>query len=109
MPSTGRPDISPRAPAFGFARLTRVTFGDCLLAQSDFLDAQLDGVRFHDCDLSRADFRGARLSACEFRRCKLDELQGVTDLRGASFEWPAIVELAGTWAGALGIEVLDAE
>jgi hypothetical protein len=32
----------------------------------------------------------------------------VTDLRGASFEWPAIVELAGTWAGALGIEVLDA-
>jgi hypothetical protein len=30
-------------------------------------------------------------------------------LRGAAMEWPAIVELAGTWAAALGIEALDGQ
>jgi uncharacterized protein YjbI with pentapeptide repeats len=95
--------------SFGFSRLQRVTFEDCLLTQADFLDARLHSVRFHDCDLSRADFRGAQLKNCEFRRCQLTEVDGVTSLRGASLEWPAIVELAGTWAGALGIQVLDDE
>jgi uncharacterized protein YjbI with pentapeptide repeats len=93
--------------SFGFSRLQRVTFEDCLLAQTDFIDARLHSVRFHDCDLSGADFRGAELKDCEFRRCELTEIDGVTSLRGASLEWPAIVELAGTWAAALGIAVLD--
>jgi uncharacterized protein YjbI with pentapeptide repeats len=93
--------------SFGFSHLVRVTFEDCLLAQTDFLDARLDAVRFLDCDLSRADFRGARLEGCEFRRCDLAGVEGAASLRGAAFEWPAIVAMAGTWAAALGIEVLD--
>jgi hypothetical protein len=28
-------------------------------------------------------------------------------LRGAAMEWPDIVDMAGIWAAALGIEVLD--
>ncbi|MGI8802166.1 MAG: pentapeptide repeat-containing protein [Solirubrobacteraceae bacterium] len=99
----GRVDLA----SFASSRLTRVTFEGCLLAQTDFLDARLDSVRFDDCDLRRADFRGARLQRCEFRRCELAELQGVENLRGAALEWPAIVELAGVWAAALGVEVLD--
>jgi uncharacterized protein YjbI with pentapeptide repeats len=84
-----------------------VTFEDCLLQQTDFLEAQLDAVRFHRCDLARADFRGARLKACEFRRCNLTGLEGVGSLRGAAMEWPDVVEMAGVWAAALGIEILD--
>jgi uncharacterized protein YjbI with pentapeptide repeats len=86
-----------------------VTFEDCLLAQTDFLEAQLESVRFHGCELSGANFRGARLDSCEFRRSDLTGVQGVESLRGAAMEWPDIVELAGTWAAALGIEVLEAD
>jgi uncharacterized protein YjbI with pentapeptide repeats len=95
--------------SFGFSRLERVTFEDCLLSQTDFLETQLDSVRFHGCDLTGADFRGARLKRCEFRRSDLIDLQGVESLRGAAMEWPYIVEMAGVWAAALGIEVLDAD
>ena len=95
--------------SFGFSRLERVTFEDCLLQQTDFLEAQLDAVRFHRCDLTRADFRGARLKRCEFRRSNLTGLEGVESLRGAALEWPDIVEMAGVWATALGIEILEAD
>ena len=57
----------------------------------------------------RADFRGARLTHCEFRRSDLTGLQGVESLRGAALEWPDIVEMAGVWATALGIEILEAD
>ena len=93
--------------SFGFSTLTRVTFDDCVLRQTDFLEAELRSVRFHDCDLTEADFRGARLQACEFRRSDLSGVQGVASLRGAAMPWSDIVELAGVWAAALGIEVLD--
>jgi uncharacterized protein YjbI with pentapeptide repeats len=93
--------------AFGFAQLQRVTFADCVLAQSDFLETRLQHVRFYDCDLTGADFRGARLQACELRRCNLSAVEHVSGLRGASLEWPYIVELAGVWAAELGIGVLD--
>ena len=66
-------------------------------------------VRFHRCDLSRADFRGARMQRCEFRRSDLTGLQGIENLRGSAMEWPDIVGMAGLWATALGIEVLDAD
>jgi uncharacterized protein YjbI with pentapeptide repeats len=95
--------------SFGFSRCERVTFEDCLLVQTDFLEAQLDAVRFHSCDLTHADFRGARLKRCEFRGSDLTDLQGVESLRGAAIDWSCIVEMAGVWAAALGIEVLDAD
>lgn len=95
--------------SLGFSRLERVTFEDCLLSQTDFLEAQLESVRFHGCDLTGADFRGARLRRCEFRGSDLSELRGVESLRGAAMEWPHIVEMAGVWAAALGIEVLDSD
>ena len=32
---------------------------------------------------------------------------GIQRLRGSAMEWSDIVEMAGVWAAALGIEVLD--
>jgi uncharacterized protein YjbI with pentapeptide repeats len=95
--------------AFGFSRLARVTFDDCRLTQTSFLEARLEAVRFHACDLSGADFRGASLRSCEFRGCDLTRLDGVQSLRGAAMEWPDIVGMAGLRAAALGIETLDEE
>jgi hypothetical protein len=36
-------------------------------------------------------------------------MQGVESLRGAAMEWSDIVGMAGVWAAALGIEVLDGD
>jgi uncharacterized protein YjbI with pentapeptide repeats len=95
--------------SFGFSQLMRVTFENCVLDQADFLESKLESVRFHSCQLTRADFRGARMQQCEFRRCNLNGLQGIERLRGAAMEWPDIVDMAGVWAAALGIEVLDSD
>jgi hypothetical protein len=95
--------------SFGSCRLQRVSFEDCTLAQTDFLDAQLHSVGFDGCDLTNADIRGARLKRCELRRSELTGLQGVESLRGAAMEWSDVVEMAGVWAAALGIEVLQDE
>jgi uncharacterized protein YjbI with pentapeptide repeats len=95
--------------SFAFSHLTRVTFADCLLAGTSFLEAKLESVRFDACDLTGADFRGVTLRACEFRRCDLSGLEGVPSLRGAAMEWADIVGMAGLWAAALGIEILDAD
>ncbi len=46
---------------------------------------------------------------CEFRRSDLTGVQGTESLRGSAMEWADIVDMAGAWAAALGIEVLDPE
>jgi uncharacterized protein YjbI with pentapeptide repeats len=93
--------------SFGFSRLARVVFEDCVMAGTEWLEAELDSVRFESCDLSGADLRGATLRRCELRRCSLEDIVGVERLRGAAMEWHRIVEMAGVWAAALGIEVLE--
>jgi uncharacterized protein YjbI with pentapeptide repeats len=93
--------------SFASGRLQQVTFEDCVLAQADFLEAELQSVRFHGCDLSQVDFRGARLDRCELRGCDLEGAHGIERLAGSAMPWPDIVQHAGTWAAALGIEVLD--
>jgi len=86
-----------------------VTFEDCILTQTDFLNSELQSVRFHGCDLTQADFRGARLQRCELRGCDLEGAHGIERLAGAAMPWADIVAHAGTWAAALGIEVLEDE
>ncbi len=93
--------------SFGFAELVRVTFEDCLMAETSFLGARLEGVRFLGCDLTRADFREASLRRCEFSRSDLTGLEGVAHLRGAAVDRAGIVANADLWAAALGITVLD--
>jgi uncharacterized protein YjbI with pentapeptide repeats len=84
-----------------------VWFEDCVLTESEFMEAQLSEVLFADCDLTGADFRDARLSACSMRGVRLDGVHGVERLRGTSLPWSDVVENAATWAGALGLRVLE--
>lgn len=93
--------------SLGSCRLQQVSFEDCVLAQTDFLESELQSVRFHSCDLSEADFRGARLQRCELRDCDLNGAHGIERLAGSAMPWADIVQQAGTWAAALGIEVLE--
>jgi uncharacterized protein YjbI with pentapeptide repeats len=93
--------------SFSSCGMQRVRFEDCVLTQTDFMEARLESASFHGCDLTNGDFRGAKLKRCELRRSDLTGVQGVESLRGLAMQWPDIVEMAGVWAGALGIEVLD--
>lgn len=94
--------------SFGLSNLTRVRFEDCHLAGISLFEAKCTSVGFYDCRMTECDFRGARLKDCEFRRCDLAGIEGIEALRGTAMEWTDIIDLAGTWAAALGIEVIEA-
>jgi uncharacterized protein YjbI with pentapeptide repeats len=95
--------------SFRFSQLERVTFEECSLREADFQDARCASVAFHDCDLTGASFHNARFARSELRRCTLDDLRGIEGLRGAAMEWGDILSLAGAFAAALGIRLLDEE
>jgi uncharacterized protein YjbI with pentapeptide repeats len=89
------------------ARLDRVTFRGCDLREASLEEAQLRDVRFEDCDLSRAMLGQAQLQRVELHGCRLDGLRSIADLRGAAMPWPDIVALAGAFASAAGVAVLE--
>ena len=93
--------------SFAFSGLERVTFADCVLTNTAFLEARMYAVRFHNCRLDGADLRGARMTNCELRGCSIEGIEGVESLRGAAMEWPDVVAAARTFAAALGIGILD--
>ena len=95
--------------AFGFSRLRRVIFDGCVLRDADFTDARFESVRFHRCELQGATFTGARFAKSEMRGCTLDGLRGIEGLKGVAMDWSDVVGLAGAFAAALGIEVIDEE
>lgn len=95
--------------SFAGCRLQQVTFRDCDLRHTDFLEARLVSVCFEGCDLGDADLRGARLMRCELQATALAGARGIERLAGTAMPWPDIVQQAGVWAAALGIEVLDDE
>jgi uncharacterized protein YjbI with pentapeptide repeats len=91
-------------------RLERVAFEDCVLTQADLQDARLAAVTFDRCDLTGADLTGARFAAgCVLRGCTLDGARGVEALRGARMPYEDVLAAAVTFAGALGVQVLDDE
>lgn len=93
--------------AFGFSRLRRVIFESCVLRDADFTDARFESVRFHRCEMQGATFTGARFSRSEMRGCTLDGLNGIDGLKGVAMDWSDVVGLAGTFAAALGIQVIE--
>jgi uncharacterized protein YjbI with pentapeptide repeats len=99
--------VSADLSALRLVDLVRVTFDSCNLRQADFTGSQCDWVRFHDCDLSGAIFSRGRFTNSEFRRCRLEGIEGVESLRGASMELEAVLGLAADLADALGIRVLE--
>ncbi len=93
--------------AFGFTRFRRVIFTGCILRDADFSEARFESVRFHRCEMQSATFTGARFAKSEMRGCTLEGIRGIEGLKGVAMDWSDVVGLAGTFAAALGIEVLD--
>ena len=93
--------------AFGFSRFRRVIFSGCILRDADFTDARFESVRFHRCEMQGATFTGARFTKSEMRGCTLEGIHGIEGLKGVAMDWSDVVGLAGTFAAALGIEVIE--
>ena len=89
--------------------LEQVIFEDCRMEGSSLQEARLRSVRFSRCDLTEADLTGARFERSELRACTIDRIRGAESLRGASMPWSDIVAAAGTFAGALGVRVLEVD
>jgi uncharacterized protein YjbI with pentapeptide repeats len=88
-------------------RLEGAIFRDCVLTGADFSGADLRGARFERCDLTEVELREARLEGAVLDGCRLAGIRGALSLRGAKMRWDDVVELAPSFAGALGIELID--
>jgi len=93
--------------SFGRTLFVQTAFERCILSDADFQEARLQSVRFEDCDLTGADFSDARFERCELRGCTLDGLRAPASLRGVAMPWADVVAAAATFAGALGVQIVD--
>jgi uncharacterized protein YjbI with pentapeptide repeats len=90
-----------------FAKFERVVFRDSRLSECELHEASLEDVLFERCDLTQATLSGARIRRVELRDCRLAGAHGVEALRSARMSWSDVLENAGVFAAALGIEIVD--
>src|SRR5439155_10195945 len=89
------------------AHLEEVRFETANCARADFGGARLEGVNFHGSDLAAADFSNARCTDVDLRDARLDGIEGIGSLRGATIGVDQLFGLAGGLAVALGISVRE--
>ena len=82
-------------------------FADCDLRETSFGEAVLRDVRFERCDLGGAELARVRLQRVVLAGCRLEGINAVGDLRGASMPWPDIVANAGLFAAAAGVRAAE--
>ncbi|MFE5210934.1 pentapeptide repeat-containing protein [Streptomyces sp. NPDC056600] len=88
------------------AALREVRFEDCLLRDVDFGEATLKDVSFPGTVLDGVRLRGARLSGVDLRgAASLGIADGVEALRGATIDQGQLLDLAPSFAQALGVTV----
>jgi uncharacterized protein YjbI with pentapeptide repeats len=84
------------------------TFTNCLLDHVDFSGATLVNVTFPGCTIERASFGRAKLSKVDFSGAKALSLEGgYESLHGAIISRQQLFDLAPSFAGLLGIAVVD--
>jgi uncharacterized protein YjbI with pentapeptide repeats len=114
------PDLPERLPPVELAELDHdATFDEVAIAGPSLTSQRARGVTFQTARLAHLDLSGSRLEdltiaesvldACNLANFHAHRARGVESLRGAALEWSDIVGMAGTWAAALGIEVLDGD
>ncbi|WP_411277555.1 pentapeptide repeat-containing protein [Gaiella sp.] len=89
------------------AKLERVVFRDCRMSECDFYGSSLKDVLFERCELREATFSAVKLQRVELRGCDLGGLRGAEALRGVRMPWGDVIDNAGLFATALGIEIVD--
>ena len=93
--------------SFRFAKLERVRFESCRMEEADFYDVRFSSVLFEDCALTGALWAGAAFTRSEIRRCDLSGGMNMDRLRGVRMPWPDVINAAGDFAAAVGIEIIE--
>ncbi len=84
-----------------------VAFDDCELVEVDFTEARLRSVTFRGSRLRRVDCSKARCEHVDLRGANIDEIIGVTGLRGATIGVDQLLPLAPAVFADLGITIDD--
>ncbi len=84
-----------------------IAFDDSELEEVDFTEARLRSVTFTGSRLRRVDFSKARCERVDLRGARLDELIGVTGLRGATIGLDQLLPLAPAVFADLGITIAE--
>jgi uncharacterized protein YjbI with pentapeptide repeats len=87
------------------ARLVDVSFTECRFDDLDLLDATLERVAFTDCIVGNLTLRGATLSHVDLRGLRIDGIDGVAGLAGATISHDQLLDLAPALASHLGLSV----
>jgi uncharacterized protein YjbI with pentapeptide repeats len=87
------------------ARLTDVSFGDCVIDELDLGGATLQRAAFPGTRIGRLLAPEARLTDVDLRGARVDDIEGVEGLRGATVSLDQLLDLAPTLAARLGILV----
>jgi uncharacterized protein YjbI with pentapeptide repeats len=85
----------------------RVELERCVATTLDASGAEITACRMIDCDLGGADFSNAKLPGLRLHGSALDELRGVTSLRGAVIDTAQVTTLALRLFDAVGISIDD--
>ena len=93
--------------SFRFARLERVRFESCRMEEADFYDVRFTCAVFEDCALTGASWAGATFTRSEMRRCDLSGGMNIDRLRGVRMPWSDVINAAGDFASAVGIEIIE--
>lgn len=83
----------------------QVTWRDCDLTAVDLSGARLDRVRFERCVLADAEFAGATVKRAEFVDCDLSGVRTVASLRGATVDLTTLTSMAAAMAATFGVTV----
>jgi uncharacterized protein YjbI with pentapeptide repeats len=89
-----------------FARLERVRFESCAMAEIDLQGAALESVELAGCDLRGARLASATFANCTLRRCRLAGIVNPERLAGARMTMSDALDAVETLAAAAGIELL---
>ncbi|WP_431951883.1 pentapeptide repeat-containing protein [Nocardia lijiangensis] len=93
---------------FRRAKLREVTFADCVLRHTDFSDADLTTVSFPGSTLTDLSLNKTRMRRVDLRGAtRIGIADGLDGLRGASITPLQLMDLAPSFASALGITVAD--
>ncbi len=89
------------------AKLNRVRFERCRLDEVDLTDANLNSVTFDGCSLPRSVWADAFLTSCEIRGCDISGSARLDRLKGVRMPLDDVIVAAGDLAKALGIDIVE--
>ncbi len=90
---------------FRSAKFKRVIFKECQMTSTDFSGAVFEDVEMSDCSLEQVNFSNSKAISLDLRGSKLQEITGVTSLKGARISPEQLISITNNLAAEIGLKV----